>query len=563
MKGIMVTLLMLMTTGIVVGQQSNSSDNSFGAVSSSAQNDLVKPLEIGVSADARRAIRSGKVLVSKIEPVDPVSGEKLHRNVISGISLFPEGKNLESLAQTRVLGRDDGDGVLRFGLSDSDLVALENNQLRMEFAASQRGKFQEIEVFYAGANRSTSAQQPRTNANTGFVPPSTTRPRNPTPQQRTQRPFGPRNNQTAQTPFIPSPGPAEAEPGEINFMGPALPPASAGNWTPPTRTTQRNPAFNTDRQNDFADKRNTGGWNIPGGNENGFQSDRQKALDAIEAKRIADRRRQMEYEEHVRRQQESDRLRRMEEDRLARLKWGNREPQTPLAPVLDGPVDNRQQLTPEQIAYQQMMWDLQQRENILKSREDSLIRKSDLLAMKENQLDASLRQQMWSNSVGNQPLRTNQPQNINPDWDRSNGIEIGKHYYPHNGPVTERLRSPRSTNDYVRRNVGYPESGFRPATDNKDIAPRVATNPTSPKRGINNYVAAVPAPGATNNSISKTGTRTGNEIDNRADRVHGFVLFLLLCSLGLNFYLAFISRGFYVRYHELADELRETFSTTH
>ena len=45
-------------------------------------------------------------------------------------------------------------------------------------------------------------------------------------------------------------------------------------------------------------------------------------------------------------------------------------------------------------------------------------------------------------------------------------------------------------------------------------------------------------------------------------RTERFIYFMLLCSLGLNVYLSLISRGFYVRYNELADELRETFTAT-
>lgn len=38
--------------------------------------------------------------------------------------------------------------------------------------------------------------------------------------------------------------------------------------------------------------------------------------------------------------------------------------------------------------------------------------------------------------------------------------------------------------------------------------------------------------------------------------------FIMLCSVGLNFYLAWIARGFYVRYEELADDIRETFTSS-
>lgn len=49
--------------------------------------------------------------------------------------------------------------------------------------------------------------------------------------------------------------------------------------------------------------------------------------------------------------------------------------------------------------------------------------------------------------------------------------------------------------------------------------------------------------------------------DSSIARFNGFLYFMLLSSIGLNIYLGWISRGFYVRYRELADELRESFAT--
>ena len=46
----------------------------------------------------------------------------------------------------------------------------------------------------------------------------------------------------------------------------------------------------------------------------------------------------------------------------------------------------------------------------------------------------------------------------------------------------------------------------------------------------------------------------------REGRNQVYMFMLLLCSLGLNVYLGWISRGFYVRYQELAGELRDTFT---
>lgn len=45
-------------------------------------------------------------------------------------------------------------------------------------------------------------------------------------------------------------------------------------------------------------------------------------------------------------------------------------------------------------------------------------------------------------------------------------------------------------------------------------------------------------------------------------KTNGFLWFMLLFTIGLCVYLSWIARGFYVRYAELADELRETFTST-
>lgn len=70
-------------------------------------------------------------------------------------------------------------------------------------------------------------------------------------------------------------------------------------------------------------------------------------------------------------------------------------------------------------------------------------------------------------------------------------------------------------------------------------------------------------PGATSDpaisAFRDTATPTAALED--ANRKNAFLFFWLLCSIGLNIYLGWISRGFYVRYRELAEELRETFST--
>ena len=76
----------------------------------------------------------------------------------------------------------------------------------------------------------------------------------------------------------------------------------------------------------------------------------------------------------------------------------------------------------------------------------------------------------------------------------------------------------------------------------------------------------------TNNAVARTNTRTnprGNDVVladqtqlTRLNQQNKLLWFMMLCSLGLNIYLGWIARSFYGRYEELADELRETFTTT-
>lgn len=73
---------------------------------------------------------------------------------------------------------------------------------------------------------------------------------------------------------------------------------------------------------------------------------------------------------------------------------------------------------------------------------------------------------------------------------------------------------------------------------------------------------------ATNSDRSKgfpgsSNSRELSELEQkRIARNQGVLYFFLVGSLSLNLYLAWISRNFYVRYGELADELRETFASS-
>ncbi len=71
-----------------------------------------------------------------------------------------------------------------------------------------------------------------------------------------------------------------------------------------------------------------------------------------------------------------------------------------------------------------------------------------------------------------------------------------------------------------------------------------------------------PQPTALDPSLLAANQLPSDEKTGGFDRTHGFLWFMLLSAIGLNVYLGWISRGFYVRYGELADELKETFPSS-
>lgn len=116
----------------------------------------------------------------------------------------------------------------------------------------------------------------------------------------------------------------------------------------------------------------------------------------------------------------------------------------------------------------------------------------------------------------------------------------------------------RHLSSYVERLEGksrLPELGSSGSHDR--WADRL--NPqTSSRPGLEGLQASLPAPGHLGGHLS--GKDPDREVRN--EKNVGVLYSLLIGSLGLNLYLAWISRSFYTRYGELADELRETFAST-
>ena len=229
-----------------------------------------------------------------------------------------------------------------------------------------------------------------------------------------------------------------------------------------------------------------------------------------------------------------------------------------MAPILTGPRTTQQIAAYNKTDYERM---LDQRERDLLNRENQLDLEAQRIAYQQRTLRTSqARDTGITRSV-----------NSNLDWEPLPTRQSAEHYLPtgFTGSVTEN----------AQRRIRNTSNRFDQARNDDSLRPEGADiTPVMPNRGIDRFRTAVPPPetnrtnqGASNRVASRgLGSRPGTENNQQSNqesksdsKINGFVFFLLLCSLGLNFYLAIISRGFYVRYHELADELRETFSATH
>jgi hypothetical protein len=540
----MVPLLMVTMTGMVIGQQQDSSDQfrsninnpanqnssraaNFTPIGQAADGSKLAPFELSVSDNDILGIRkTGSVLRSKIAPKDPSTGQPLPLHVISGISLVHKDNLNRDLPVRKIRGENAGNGVIRFGLNDFDLMKLQNNiKLGFDFDNESRGKFQMVE-FYHKTNDSV--------ANSGPTPDDNRSSRATFGGSNSQARFG--QPQTTPVPMLPPPGP-EALPGGIAFEGPVRPSRNTGfpsnqqnalaqnrsgpGWAP-ERGAPTNPAFN--RQNP---QPSPGGWDIPKQPQtpNPNTASQSNNFDPARDRWLA-----------MQRQAELDRLAKLEQQKIQESvnSFANhwRDP-------AKSPVDNSNSNSfapirthEQQIAQRQAELELQRKSQQL---ETYLAAQQRALAEKEAELKKRQQDLDYQRYVDG--LRTHQPQDITPNVTRPTGIVSGTDFRP-TGPV---IAAPErfASNDPNQGGRGYGQARLPVPV---------------PNRGVKDL--AMQVPGINQNLIGN------NTLATQDKRTEHFVYFMLLCSLGLNVYLAWISRGFYVRYNELADELRDTFTAT-
>ena len=587
MNGIMVTLLTFMMTGIVVGQQDSSfgGQKSFGprqttnsqassiptaaqpkSNSSLAQIDpnLVRPMELTVDQKAVQGLKNGGYMRSPIQGEDQISGEKRGAEYISEISLTTPANEFKQLQVRQVWGaprklEDEPGEVLLVTLSDVDLLALDEKKLSLQIDPANRGRFSKVYFRYEQPTQVATRPAPRNT--TGFQSNTNTRP--------TGQPV----------PLVQNPGP-DPEPGDRDYMGPSLPQFATGQQNNPAAWNQQanqgnqtNPAFDLNR-NIGPTRGNQFG---AGGNQNGFvnpdetelerfdreqrELNQQKNNDlqaTLNAQRIARLKREQQEawdkEEAERRQIRFAKWQQEEYDRklaeqAAKQNTNQWNPRATDNPSQMGSIAN----VPRTYQERQEHWDGDQKlrlENEWLAKER--VRSEQLLADKEAKIRylESLRTQRPSDYVSTRDPIT--PQNYNqPSGQTSPGPVRGTIHYPNRvtGPIVQGQTPER----YASLGTGIPNT-INNGVDSIRLAREKLT-------------ASIPGSLRMTNGQTKTGLEgvdgQGDKVlvvdDKRSERL---IYFLLLCSLGLNAYLGLISRSFYVRYNELADELRETFTVT-
>lgn len=574
MNGMMVPLLILMMTGTVVGQhfgdssqfrtQSSPTSHSTGnqgnfSPAAKVQPSQLAPFELSVSnEDIQGLKRTGAVLSSKIEPRDPSTGRILSPEVINGISLVHKNNLNRELPEREIKAENAGNGLIRFGLNDHDLLNLQNNKLSFSFDAADRGRFNAVQFYYKKPAQQSNFVRPSEDTGLPNFSPANSRPS-----------FAKTPSHNDLLPLLPPPGPEEL-PGGIAFEGPVRP-LSIPNSQPQRdfgfASTQPSP-WSPEKRPESNPAINKSSFKLPPDRENQFPS-RPGSQFNSDSESLLARTQRLEREKQEREKQEQQQQwQRAEQDRLARLAqqsqqppyghaetpgWRDPQPRSTFTPQPTRSTPTTDLSFEQQVA--QRVSEIEQQKRI-NQYENELSARTQLIAEREAQLDKERRDmdyERYMNGLRTQPTRSAQS-----DYVRPTGPVAGNHYP--SGPVIdppERIAS-RNTRSFL--GSGYANNAYGNSSQD-----RIANNTTPlPPRGIKDFAASVPGVAGNINGINPA--RLNNQENfskNEQDkRTQGFVYFMLLCSLGLNIYLGWISRGFYVRYHELADELRETFTAT-
>ena len=508
MKGIMVPLLMIFLTGTVFFQQPQRTLAQNGTVNRN-------PAQPRSVMDNSAATPQGNpASVNQLGPLELVLNDQLIRDFRTKGQLSAPIKPQQFVNEILLLHENAASSqnvtksiqpiakqgeVLRFELTDFDLESIKRQGFRYTFDQFERGRYSQVQFDY----RATTGQSSGIGSGVS-------------------RQFG---NQLGQSAYLPTPSPDYSRPYDPSFMGPTRTTSVAQNEYDNSSSNVNTWGRETNSENQFS--------NQFGNPQPGFQSTRR--------------------------------------NQLAGSTIGNN--------TFDGPTSTYQPRRRSGDSFSQssnqfggqgvgsatssstgMMTAAERlRQQIEQEKAEALQQKLELerLELAEIRKNNLLKEQ----AIRNQQLQRQNLQRENL-LDRPTGNSFGKidpnDAYNQFSPQNKSDRFASLTgSDYADRVV-----------DGYNSPPERTRNQTTANEGVRSYAGSIPGPQTAGNPPDRLADNRLNQRNlaanvNKQDAPEaGILYFMLLFSLGLNVYLGWIARGFYVRYNELADELRETFTAT-
>lgn len=527
MKGFIAPVLVLMMTGTVFCQQHQSSN--FSSSSNDSGIKLLRRFLLVMSDDHIRMLKTEGQLLAPIAAADQSTTDHIE---FHGSDLNAQRTDTHPFNITQAASLDN-DGRLEFMLSDALIEVMRKEGLRYIIREEDRGKYREVLVRYDGQLLNTNRIS---NPNLNREQVAQTRPtqqfgdrdsnRNPTRRSNVDlsRNFGERQEFRSNT--------RDDSP----FVGPDLP----------------DDYFERDRNNQFART------------DTNTRFSRQTTP--------LTPRRETSYEDNFENRRIADRGIRRDDNSI------NLQPQT-------NRFNNNTIVTRDR--ERELALERENERLLAQQREDRLRREEEMLLgrRQDTRNDWQARPERNDLATENEKLKRMLLDERNDNVQRELDLEreLDREYRTRLAVENDLRRRPRTDSDYQygyddRRAINFPSGRFPNRRENQyddhlidqyrqqdsytQMPAKVAALPRP-----TNKPPAFSIPGMESNRQDATQTRvnrpivTGdaNEVVLRQNRL---LWFMMLCSVGLNFYLAMLSRGFYVRYEELADEIRETFTSS-
>ncbi len=513
MKGIMATLLALGLTGMVSGRQPQNNSNSFNpqqfAQNTAAPTDsqsLAKwePLTLDLDEPTINELKQAGSLNAKIDPVDN-TGVRVSLDTIDGILFTSNASGATTTFQVEnkpyELIRPIGrqDRTLVFEFDDYLFGQLKLRNLHYRFSKAELGQFQEVRVNYNGQG---ITQTPSTLGSDQSMNPARF------DSNRGTENFGNPNtgNRNREENFAnsrPTDGFREYDP---NYMGPTRSPA-------PSRLDDA--IFSRRPPNDSLTRPQWSSNQNPG-NVQSFIGSRGNPSSSFTDNRSVGGREAMPERQTFNNPNGNDQS----------------DPRENFGPAM--PRDNRPIAPPLDTSLTELQWQLKQTNDRKTEAQRVQLEleqaEADELETANERKRQQLRYQAQRNQDDENTRRTNR--DANPNGNQFASQETPIRYADNGTPI-------------------YGQSLLENGRSNST---RTASDQTSQPGLAGGWSAAItgPAKEPSTNTLPKNNSTT----------VYGALFFMLIASLGLNIYLSWLTRSFYVRYSELADELRETFTAT-